>query len=476
MLTLSSPAVITLPAGDGVRDTTTLTITSDIATEVSLTVAPVNSLLPSESLPTVQISGGSLSASVQIAVDGLSAGDYVIEATPTVGTTAHANLTVGSGEPSDVVETLSASTIFTWTGSSVRNTVATVSATDETGLEVPFTGTVVATVGGATATAPVTSFAGESTATLIPVSALALGTGTVVATVWGPSATHYASAPAPLTVSATAVTSVSLAASHATVYPSHDGYIDSVSFTVTPETTGAAAFAATGHVTITRNGKTVKSWTLTSSTVPVLTWDGRVNGKIVPGTYSVKVTLKGPEGLTQTATKTVRVSGGRLVTKTKSVTYKSGKVFTAFGYHDAGAIAGKCSHGTKFKDDLYCQSAGIYTARGLWAYGHITIPADMLTAAAKFGGASARASLHAYTLKYSSAHWSTDLTNTVPAQDLSEAQFAHERNLSEGTNYGYTHPLTASSTTLYFTAILYYDALLASDTITMRYTYKAMQY
>ena len=130
----------------------------------------------------------------------------LIEATPTAGNTAHANLTVGSGEPSEVVETLSASTIFTWTGSSVRNTVATVSATDETGLEVPFTGTVVATVGGATATAPVTSFAGESTATLIPVSALALGTGTVVATVWGPSVTHYASAPAPLTVSPTAVT------------------------------------------------------------------------------------------------------------------------------------------------------------------------------------------------------------------------------------------------------------------------------
>ena len=466
MLTLTSPEVLTLPAADGLRDTTTLTITSDTATDVALALVPGTRRYPPCHCRLEVIAADSLSVDVELSVDGLAAGDYVIEATPTGGETAIEYLTVGSGEPSNVVETLSPTTIYTWSGSSVRSTLATVSATDETGLEVPFTGSVVASVGGRTVTAPVVSSTGSPTVALVSASALAAGTGTVVATVWGPSETHYASDPATLKVSSTSVTSVSLSSSHSTVYPAKDGYADSVTLKVTPKTTTATSFASTGSVTVTRNGKTVKSWKLTSSKTWSATWDGRVSGKIVPGSYTVKVTLKGPQGSTQSASKTVKVSSGKLVTKTKSVTYKSGTVVTQYATRDAGTPKGKCWRGQLLKDDMYCQSAGIYGWIGLTAYGHVTVPSAVLSAA-KYGGATVRASMHVYALQGSTAKWSTDLTNT---------QVGHVHTVAAGTNYATTLTLASTSKTVYFTAILYYNALLASDTITVKYTYKVMDY
>ena len=86
--------------------------------------------------------------SVTVDVSGLPAGDLEIVATPTVGSVVTTPITVGSGEIADVSLSLSASSILTWTKGTPRSTTATVSATDETGLNVPFNGNVVATVGG----------------------------------------------------------------------------------------------------------------------------------------------------------------------------------------------------------------------------------------------------------------------------------------------------------------------------------------
>ena len=292
-------------------------------------------------------------------------------------------ITVGSGEIDDVSLSLSASSILTWTKGTPRSTTATVSAKDETGLKVPFTGNVVASVGGKTSTVSVTSTTGAAAKAVFSASKLALGTGTVVATVNGANGSQLISDAAKLKVVQTAVTSVALSAPHSTVYPAHDGYIDSLKFTVTPKTTRTSSFPSTGKVTITRNGKTVKSWTLTSSKVWAATWDGKVDGKIVPGTYSVKVSLKGPEGHTQTATKTVTVDSGKLMTKTKTITYKASSVLKNVDVRQHRQHRRLCDL-QRYRRLLLLGRRALRRRHRAIGYGSITVPSYVL-AAQKYG-------------------------------------------------------------------------------------------
>ncbi|MDN4475005.1 hypothetical protein QQX09_03935 [Demequina sp. SYSU T00192] len=323
-LTLSEAGVLTLPAGDGVRDETTVTVTSDIATTLTVYVDETGAGPRVLTYDPIEIVDPAVPATITVPVDEFAAGHYEIFVAPAAGNPAIALLTVGSGEPTDVSVSLSASTIFTWSGASPRNTTATVGATDETGLAVPFTGALTSTVGGVTSTAPIASTTGAAATKKVYAANLGAGTGSVTATVSGP-ADVASSATAPLTVARTAVTSLSLARSLAAVYPLKDDYRDKVAFTVTPATTRDTAFAATGSVKVVRDGKTVKSWTLRTSKKRTLTWDGRVGGKVVPGTYTVTASLKGPEGRKRTASTTVKVAASAvkrvIVKKTVGTVY-----------------------------------------------------------------------------------------------------------------------------------------------------------
>ena len=465
-LHLGEAGVITLPAGDGVRDTTDVTLTSDLPTSVVVSIqdetwAVVDTLDP------VDLTAESLSATVTVPVAGLSAGNYYLVATP-VGAddtaTVTTGITVGSGEPSTVSVDLSDYTIFTLASATPHATTATVSAVDETGEAVPFEGTVSATVGGKTATAAVASSDGSGATASISGTALGAGTGPVTATVHAVgSSTTYTSDPVDIDVLSTGITGVSIARTASSVYPYKDYYRDTVSFTVTPATTTGSPISATGSVKITRLGKTVKTWTLTSSAARKFTWDGKVGGKIVTGTYTVTVSIKGPEGPTKTASTTVKVDSGKLVSKTKSITYKAASAFRNFGY-PTDTPGNACYVNYPKIGYSYCYAPQrTYTGGyALVGYGEVSIPSYVRSAEA-YGGAKVSATLYGVT-KSGSISW-------LFGGDYGTVRSGY---LKTGTNsLGTVTLLTGSKTTSVYVG-LDGGEKVTSSSLKVVYTYRVM--
>ncbi|MGC4175934.1 hypothetical protein [Demequina sp.] len=392
-LGLTTASVLTLPDADGVRDTTSVTVSSTLPTDVTAALVPTAGGDPVKVFAPVTLAEGTLSATIDIPVTGLAAGNYDLVATPTTGASVTTPVTVGSGEPATVSLALSAAKIYTWSKATPRSTTATVSAVDETGLAVPFSGTVTAKVGTKTASAAIASTTGAAATATFAVSKFVAGSGTVAATVHGASLVDYSSNVASLKVLSTAVSSVKVARSLATVYPAKDSYRDTVKFTVTPTTTTGTSFASTGTVKITRKGKTVKSWKLTSSAAKSFTWDGKVGGKIVPGTYTVSVSLKGPEGATKTVKSTIKVDSGKLKTKTKTVSHYPSKVFTTYLDYSASGL-GECGYGWSATYDIYCEGYSAYydDTFSIFSLGSVAIPSEVKSAQ-KYGSTTAAVAL-----------------------------------------------------------------------------------
>ncbi|RYF48123.1 MAG: hypothetical protein EOO27_36085, partial [Comamonadaceae bacterium] len=237
--------VMTLPAGDGVRDTATFTVTSDVATTLDLEVIGVDDTTVVKALAPIELTAESLVASVTVDVAGLPAGLLSLRATPAAGETVSTALRVGSGTPTTVTLSVSPKTVYTWSGSSARSTVATVSAIDETELAIPFTGSVTAVVGSARHVVSVTSPHGSATKATISASKLKVGTGTVTATVTA-NGVKATSDIVSLTVRQTAVTSAKVSRSASVVYPTKDGYMDSVKFSLSWKSSTGAAIPAAG--------------------------------------------------------------------------------------------------------------------------------------------------------------------------------------------------------------------------------------
>jgi|GEM_PF-1323043 len=396
-ISLGTPGTLTLPAGDAVRDTTSVSVSSDTATTVDVAVWNSDQSAEVKAIDLVTLTDEALSTSVTVPVTDLAAGSYVLVATPSVGTAVTAPLTVGSGTPVDVSLALAKSTLFTYAYSSAtpRSTTATVTATDETGLGVAFTGKVTAVVGGKSKVVAVNSSTGNPANVALSSTGLGYGTGTATATVTGNEGTTNASDAVPLSVRQLAFSSVSIATSSASVYPYKDYYYDSVKITVTPKSSAGVTFGATGSVKITRNGKTVKTWTLTSSSAKALTWDGRVGGKIVPGTYKITASIKGKEGSTKTYAKNVVVKSNKLVTKTKTVTYSGAKAFARYLGFDAYA-ENACYSNYPRAGYVFCDAdaaAADPDDYAVMSFAQFTIPTEVQSAQ-KYGGTKASATLY----------------------------------------------------------------------------------
>ncbi|WP_062317494.1 hypothetical protein [Demequina maris] len=462
-LTLGKASVLTLPAADGVRDSTSVSVASDVATTADVALVPDEG----EPLPLapVEIADPAFPALVTVPVDGLAAGAYELVVTPAAGDPVVAPMTVGSGDPVDVSLTLSRAKLFTWSGASPRTAVATVSATDETGLKVPFTGKVVAKAGGRTSTVSVSSATGAAVKPTIYASKLAAGTGTVTAKLDGPTLVG-STASAPITIKKTAITGVSLATSRGDVYPAKDDYRDSVKLTVTPTTSRAASvtFPVTGSVKIKHDGRIVKTWSLTSSEKRSLKWYGKNGGRIVPGTYKVTVTLKGPEGSWRTATKYVKVKAGRLVTVTKKVTHTAASVLTSYTSHDPQR-AGYCEPHHSRAGDVFCRGVASSSAYGfaLSTSGTATVPADVASNA-KWGRATAKVV----------ADW---------ASIDGSAQWFYGKSSTDTTRFGYVVKgsqslgdigLDANTTRLHIRVSLFPDTRVKVNTFTVTYSYRKL--
>ena len=124
---------------------------------------------------------------------------------------------------------------------------------------------MTAKVGKVSYTAAVASTSGAAGTVRIAATKLTAGSGSATASVTG-SGTTVTSNAAAFTVRSTAVTSTKIARSATAVYPTKDGYKDSVRFSVSSKTTTGTTIPVTGWVkVINSKGKTVKSWTLESS-------------------------------------------------------------------------------------------------------------------------------------------------------------------------------------------------------------------
>lgn len=321
-LTLSAPTTLTLPATDGIRDSSTVTVAADAPTTVTLTVVAADDTVVA-TLPAVELTADALSVDVPVALsalEGVAAGDYELDAATSDATplTAAQPLVVGSGAATAVSVTLGKTLLFPWSGSGLNSTSARVAAVDETGLNVPFHGAITTTIGSKKITNSITTSAAASAAITLSVKNLPTGTAHVVARVAGATGAAVSSSTRSVTLRAVSIASTAISASATSVYPHKDGYRDSVALTVSATSTTAKAIPVTGSVTISRAGRTVTSWKLTSSTTKRITWNGLNHGAVVAGTYTVKVAIKGPQGSTHTASKNITVSAKRVVSKTSS--------------------------------------------------------------------------------------------------------------------------------------------------------------
>lgn len=81
----------------------------------------------------------------------------------------------------------------------------------------------------------------------------------------------------------------------AVVFPTVDGYHDTTQFVATVGTDGGAR-RVRGTVTISLGNRIAKTWPITTSGTTLLTWDGKLGGKVVAGKYAVKMTAVDDDG------------------------------------------------------------------------------------------------------------------------------------------------------------------------------------
>jgi DNA-binding beta-propeller fold protein YncE len=105
---------------------------------------------------------------------------------------------------------------------------------------------------------------------------------------------------------------VTLRPSLAELQPVVDGRADTVTIEVRGTTTTGRSMPAKGTLAVVGPAGTLASWPLTTSRWEPFTWDGRVDGVIAAGEYTLRATLKGPQGAIRTATAPLTVTKAHL--------------------------------------------------------------------------------------------------------------------------------------------------------------------
>ncbi|MCX6405252.1 MAG: hypothetical protein NTW81_07155 [Actinobacteria bacterium] len=111
-------------------------------------------------------------------------------------------------------------------------------------------------------------------------------------------------------VALTGINKASVLVSQAAVFPFRDGFQDSARITVSASTTTSPKQLKTKGTLVVKNtvGKVVKSWNIKHSGTSSFVWNGRVNGRIVPGKYFIALKVAGPQGKTITSGTQIKVS------------------------------------------------------------------------------------------------------------------------------------------------------------------------
>jgi hypothetical protein len=383
--------LLTLPLTDGFNDASTLTITTSSSSDITLNSTGVFD--GPSATPLKDTADSNYTATFNLASLDPAAGDYALDftqdATPFVGP----DLTVGTGQATNVTVEPAASPFFV--DSSIPTKLATVTAEDETGTALPISaGAWTLTQGTTTATGTVPSTGIISTPTL---TGFAVGHATLTVTgVAGPDGSVTKDAdPTDITLATTSVIGLTIARSVPTVYPSLDGFRDSVAFRLRVVTDNPEkALPFTGTVVIKKGTKVVKSIAVRGITVVNAVWNGRVGTKIVTGTYSVTASVTSIDGAAHAST-TVVVSKKKLHHHTKSVTVSANSFFSnshnadsstkgtngfsskfKVNAHTTAATAGSCAlHGKS----LYCSSTGDGESD---RFGFMSVPRNISASAA----------------------------------------------------------------------------------------------
>ena len=376
-LTAAVDSVLTLPSDDGFNDDSPVQIRSNSALDVSvfLLEKKTNHLLYRLTAGlSLRKQGSVYRGKLSVNAEGLRAGDYVVRVKSDGPETLVADvpLKVGSGRAAAVVLRTSEAHLFPLDDGYRDVLHSRVVATDETGTALPFTGTLTLKRAGTTRTAKLSSTDGSSPVTDISIVGLPGGDASVRARVSGPAGPARSSAITRLRLSSTRVTKVAVASSGRMVYPVADGYADYVSIKLANATSTGTTIPVRGTLTITRKGKLVKKWSISSSAFSSHYWNGRYNGTIISGSYDLTASVRGPEGATVVATSTVLVSAKRLVRKTAVVTRSAEKTLPDFSVTDPKKRGG-C---TAVASTLTCRGygAGRSTTQSLYAWGDATVP------------------------------------------------------------------------------------------------------
>jgi hypothetical protein len=309
-----------LPADDGFNDAALVRVASDAAGTVEIDLldadgAPVRQLAAAASLADTD-ADDAFDAEATISVTGLLAGDYAVRVRsaddPDTAVTTPVSVAAQAGAGLEL--TASTPNVFPYIDGDRDSVTFTATVRDPGPGSLPITGSVTITSGGTvvttwslnTSTEQRFTWDGKTNGAVVPGDYTVTATGT---TADGLAVTDAVA----VTVGRTALQSVSVR-SDGGVAPAKDGYRDTVKLTVAGVSSTGRTVPVTGTVKVISRGKTVKTWTLTSSASTVLSWDGRTAGALVAGGYTVTVSAKGPEGDTRTASVSVTVSSKTLAT------------------------------------------------------------------------------------------------------------------------------------------------------------------
>lgn len=306
---LAKGVVLSLPAKDGVRDRTTVTVRSGAPGLFDVDALHGATTVHLGTRYALNGTSSGYSRRFSVPVTHLKAGTWRIRVQRSTDATVQARsgtFAVGSGAPKYVLITPNARTLYPYKDGSLDTAAVTVVAKDETRSVVPVTGSIRIDAGKHHVTRPLSA---KGVARL-PITALPIGAATMTTTVKNAAGTavrHTA-----LTLAPTAVGSLRIARSSDTVQPVVDGLLDSVVLTTTGAASGGSTAKVSGTLTVSKGRTVAKTFEVVDGKQRAFTWDGRVNGVVVPGTWTVTLSLKGPQGLVRTKTKTLVVTKAHL--------------------------------------------------------------------------------------------------------------------------------------------------------------------
>jgi hypothetical protein len=381
---------LTLPSTDAIRDSQTVTVhaASDIHLAVTVldsTSAVVKTLTDDTALTST---GTDWVAQLALTDDGLVAGSYTVHVAGVSDDTAGDDVAfvVGSGMVKSVSIKPSKSALYPSATGSLTFTSVVITARDETGSVVPAHGTVKAASHGRTKSASFATSSATAARTTLSVAKLPLGTAKLSAKLVGATGSYATFTSGLIALRSTSIKSVSLSRSVTTVFPKRDGYRDTVTVSINSSTTTGKPVTTSGTAVIKRGTKTAATWKLSSGKTSI-TWNGLDHGRVVAGTYTLTVSLTGPDGPAKVTTTSISVSAKHLEGRS-SAKWVSAKSLTSkyvaldlsdLGYCAVSGTAVKCSGYDDYYGDGY----------SLISFGSVSIP-QAVRSATQYGKPTTR--------------------------------------------------------------------------------------